>query len=211
MAADGIAARVHRALDGWDRSGWFRDGLRTFPVGLGVLAVWALVDWLLAPSAIRPPPPGLRLLGVVAVGLLAALGRTLSTRVLRRRDALVAARQRAAVRTLVGYVVLAGLLAVALPRVDANVFAVVLGALAMTAPGVFLVVLDGSPPARAATRVLLAVLVTPAAVLAGYLVGFAAFFVATFIGSFVLGFLAGHLTTFVPLALVGPGPDRVTA
>lgn len=193
----------------WDRSGWVRDGLRTYPVGLGVLAVGALVTWGVDVVSIRPAPAWLRAVSVGAVVALAALGRWLAARVLDDRGRLVAARRPAAGTTLQVYAGLAAVLAVALGRLDAYPFALVMGALAMTSPGVFLVVLDGSPPRRAAARVLVAVLAIPAAVMAGYLVGFAAFFVSTFVGSFVFGVLAGHLTTFVPLALLGPGPDRV--
>lgn len=211
MAVAALRQAVGRVIGEWDRSGWLRDGVRTYPVGLGVLAVGALVAWVVGPSGIRPPPPPLRVGTVVAVVALAALGRHLASRVLGRRGALVERRRVAATRTLWCYAAVATVLAAALGGLDADQYAVVFGALAMTSPGVFLVVLDGSPPGRAAVRVLIAVLVTPAAVLAGYLVGFAAFFLSTIVGSFVLGFLAGHLVTFVPLALVGPGPDRVGA
>ncbi len=202
---------VGRVLGEWDRSGWFRDGVRTYPVGLGVLTVWALVGWLADPVAIRPPHPLLRAGSVVAVVALAALGRHLAVRVLTRRDALVEGRQVAARTALWSYAGVAAVLAAALPGLDADPYAIVFGALAMTSPGVFLVVLDGSPPRRAVVRVLIAVLFVPAAALVGYCVGFAAFFVSTIVGSFVFGFLAGHLVTFVPLALLGPGPDRVGA
>lgn len=200
---------LRRTLADWDRSGWFRDGVRTYPVGLGVLVGWALVEWLVTPSSIRPVETWLLWTSAAVVVGLAALGRHVARRVLARRDVLVAAREPAARTALWAYAALAALSALTLERADAYPAALVLSALAMTSPGVFLVVLDGSPPARGALRVLVAALFVPAAVVVGYITGFAAFFVSTFIGSFVFGFLAGHLVTFVPLALIGPGPERV--
>ena len=201
---------IRRTVAAWDRSGWLRDGLRTFPVGLGVLAVWGTVLWLGQPDAIRPAATWLQAVGVASVVALAALGRRQARRVLVRRGARRADRELAATTTLQVYAGLAVLVTLAMLRADAYPYALAMGALAMTSPGVFLVVLDGSPPRRAAVRVLLAVLCVPAAVLAGYVAGFLAFWVSTIFGSFVVGFLAGHLTTFVPLALLGPGTAAAT-
>lgn len=190
----------------WDRTGWLRDGARTYLVGLGVLVAYAVVEWTMHPSSIRPPAPQLRVFGAAVVVLLALVARWQVPRILADRDALVVARLPAARITVIGYGLAAVVLAVAAVRLDADAFALACGALAMTSPGVLLVVLDGSPPLRGVLRVLLAAALVPVATVAGYAVGFLAFWVSTFIGSFVFGVLAGHLVTFVPLALVGPGP-----
>lgn len=199
------------ALDrvAWDRRGWIRDGVRTYPVALAMLGGAAGLAWLLDALPASAAPAWLRLLAAVGVIGLVVLARELVRRVLSRRGRLVMARWAASDQTVLAYAVLAAAVAGVVGGLDAEPFGIVLGALAMTAPGVLLVVLDGSPPLRGLLRVLLAVALVPVAVVGGLAVGFLAFFVSTFVGSFVFGFLAGHLLTFVPLALVGPGPARV--
>lgn len=202
----------------------FRDGLRTFPVALGALVVWALVTAAVPDADRGPVAPGLRLVGAGASWGLAALALPLVRRVLGHRH--VPQREAAARRIVLGYGPVA-LLLVVLP-VDPGVLAVMLAALAMTAPGVLTVVLDGSDPGRAALRVVGAVALVPLAVVAGVVAGYAGFAlgvlavagveavipgelsnratdvlagVAFGLGAFPAGFLAGHLTTYVPLAL----------
>lgn len=187
----------------WERSGWFADGLRTYPVAVGALLIWGVVELSVDLGPLTSSPGWWRAVVVAAVGALALLALALVRWILTRRGVLVDAREGAARLTVAAYVPLAA----ALAAVDMASYTLGLAgaALAMTAPGVLLTVLDGSPPVRAALRVLLAAVLVPVAYVAGMVVGFLAFFVSTIFGSLVAGVLAGHLVTFVPLAMIGPG------
>lgn len=208
--------------------GLLRAGLTTSAV-----AALSLVALVVASVVVSPPPgrggpvsvgPDAVVAGGLVVLALAGLSLWLVRSLLRRRGALVASRGATAQRVVAAYAPLAVVVA-ALP-LDPAVVGLALVALAMTAPGVLWTVLDGSSPRRGVARVALAVVLVPVAGVVGFLTGYG---IAS--GGFVLlditvgpdtaagdalgvglavlvvaaGVLAGHLTTFLPLAAIGPG------
>lgn len=183
-----------------------RWGMWTSGTGLAAAGYATLVATGVGPIP-QPSPDGLSPVLDVATVLavvVAALGSWWAAgRVLAEGGARVAHRSAALAPFLVGYGLAAAVVAVV--PLDTESAGLSFGALAMTAPGVAVVVLDGSSVGRGTVRVLVAATLVPVAGVAGLLVGYVAVFIASIVGSVVAGLVVGHLVTFVPLAVIGPG------